>query len=76
MSLNPPQDVREFIEDRLASDQYSSEEAVLRSALQTLAEKDEVLAALNAAIDQIQAGDPGLPLSEAFDERHRRLDAS
>jgi len=51
----------------MATGLYSSEAEVLRVALESLEEEDES-AALEAAIDDWQNGDQGIPLAEAFEQ--------
>ena len=62
-----PPDVEELVAGRMAAGGYATEDDVLRDALRALAEKEENLAAVREAIAEYRAGDPGLPLDEAFD---------
>lgn len=63
-----PPDLQQMISARLAKGIYQSEDDVLRSALQLLAEQEEDLAAIQAAVDEWQAGDEGVALADAFDK--------
>ena len=63
-----PADVQKLIADQLASGQYADEDDVLRNALQTLRDAADDVGAVQAAIDEWQSGDQGLPLDEAFDQ--------
>jgi Arc/MetJ-type ribon-helix-helix transcriptional regulator len=51
----------------MASGRYASEAELLREALRALAEGEQDLAAIEEAITELQAGDQGVPLDEAFD---------
>ena len=62
-----PPDVEELVAGRMAAGGYATEDDVLRDALRALAEEEEDLAAVREAIAEYRAGDPGLPLDEAFD---------
>jgi Arc/MetJ-type ribon-helix-helix transcriptional regulator len=61
-----PQDLQELVGARLATGNYQSEDDVLRDALRALADEDDDLGAVNEALAQWQAGDPGVSLEEAF----------
>ena len=70
-----PPDVQQLIAGRLASGRYANEDDVLRDALQALEEIDDDATAVQAAIDEWQSGDEGLPLDDAFErvrEEHPR----
>ena len=62
-----PSDVQQLIAGRMATGGYATEEDVLRDALRALAEEEEDLVAVREAVAEFRAGDPGLPLDEAFD---------
>lgn len=62
-----PPDVEQLVAGRMAAGGYATEDDVLRDALRALAEEEEDLAAVREAIAECRAGDPGLPLDEAFD---------
>ena len=72
MTFPFPPDLQEFVRDQLASGKYASEEELLRDAFQALAEEEEDLAAVREAVGQWQAGDPGVPLDEAFETIRRK----
>jgi putative addiction module CopG family antidote len=66
MPIVVPPDVEQSVASQLATGRYSSEEDVLRSAMQALVEFDEDLVAVEQAIAEWRNGDPGIPLDEAF----------
>lgn len=68
-----PPDLQKLVDARLATGSYASEDEVLRDALRALTEEDEDLAAVREAIAEWRAGDPGMPLNEAFDEIRRNV---
>ena len=51
----------------MASGKYASEDEVLRSALNALAEGEQDLAAVREFLAEWRAGDPGVLLEDAFD---------
>ena len=51
-----PPDVHEEIKQRMASGQYDSEEDVLRDAMRALRVQDREIAAIQAGIDDMEAG--------------------
>ncbi len=51
-----PPDVREEIKQRMASGQYDTEDDVLRDAMRALRMQDEEMAAIQAGIDDMEAG--------------------
>ena len=59
-------DVEELVKDRMASGNYQSEEDVLRDALEALRLEDEELRAIEEALDDVEDGDTGVSLDEAF----------
>jgi putative addiction module CopG family antidote len=66
MSYAFPQDVQDLIAQQMASGRYSSEDDVLRDALVSLSQSQEDLDAVLEAVAELEAGDPGVPLGEAF----------
>jgi len=62
-------DVKRLVDQRMATGQYASEDELLQEAL---AEESEELAAIQEAIDELEAGDPGVLLAEAFEAVRRR----
>ena len=70
-----PPDVQQLVADQLATGQYVTADDVLRDALRALSAEAEDLAAVRAAVAEMQAGDPGVPLDEAFDEVRRTAGA-
>jgi len=66
--------VEQLIRDKMASGRYASEEELLVEALQSLAESDEELRAVEKGLASLDRGDEGVPLEEAFDnlrQKHR-----
>ena len=59
-------DIEELVKDRMTSGNYESEEEVLRDALEALRLEDEELRAIEEALDDVDSGDKGVPLDEAF----------
>jgi Arc/MetJ-type ribon-helix-helix transcriptional regulator len=67
-----PPDVKQLVDTRMASGKYATEDDVLRDALDALSAESHELDAIQAAIAEWRAGDPGVPLAEAFDTVRRR----
>ena len=61
-----PPDVQQLVRERMATGQYASEDDLLREALQALSAEEEDLRAIQEAVAELQAGDEGTPLDEAF----------
>lgn len=68
MKYSFPPDVAELVQEQLASGRYGHEDEVLREALAALEAENEEWQAIREALDEIEAGDEGLPLDEAFAE--------
>ncbi len=64
MPYTIPPDVETLVAHQMSTGRYQSEDDVLRSALEALTQQDEDLAAVQAAFDEWQQGDPGVPLDE------------
>lgn len=56
MSYLFPPDVEELVKEQMAAGEYASEDDVLRDALRALAASREDLAAIQAGIDDMEAG--------------------
>jgi len=56
MAYNLPSDVQNQISQHIATGHYASEDDVLRAALRALGERHEELAAIQAGIDDSEAG--------------------
>jgi putative addiction module CopG family antidote len=56
MPYNLPPDVQDQIKHQLATGHYSSEDDVLRAALQALSLRHDELAAIQVGIDDMEAG--------------------
>lgn len=70
-----PPDVDQLVRIRMATGNYQSEDDLLRHALGALAEQEEDAAAVEEALAELAAGDPGLPLAEAFREIRQRFES-
>jgi putative addiction module CopG family antidote len=62
MAYSLPPDVEQMVHDRMASGKYASEEELLREALRALAEEEEDLATVEAALAEWHGDDPEPPL--------------
>jgi Arc/MetJ-type ribon-helix-helix transcriptional regulator len=67
-----PPDVQQSLTALVASGKYASEKDALRDALRALAEEQDDLDAVCQAIEEVDAGDPGMPVRQAFDELRER----
>lgn len=65
MPYTIPPDVETLVAHQMSTGRYQTQDDVLRSALEALTLQDEDLAAVQAAVDEWQQGDPGVPLDEA-----------
>jgi putative addiction module CopG family antidote len=61
-----PPDLQSLVSKQMASGRYASEDELLRKALRALAEEEEDLDAICESLAEWAAGDPGLPLEDAF----------
>lgn len=68
MAYQFPPDVQERLMEWMASGKYSSEDDVLRDALRALSDEEQDFAAVEEALADLDRGDPGVPLGQAFDE--------
>jgi Arc/MetJ-type ribon-helix-helix transcriptional regulator len=59
-------DVEASLKQQMATGRYASLDDLLRRALDAVADEDEDLDAVREAIAELRAGDPGVPLDEAF----------
>ncbi len=62
-----PPDLQALVGEQMASGKYASEDKLLRSALRALADEEQDLDAVRESLAQWRAGDPGVPLEDAFD---------
>ena len=67
-----PPDLDQLVRDRMSSGRYASEDDLLRYALEALSEEEQDLSAVQDAIADLEAGELGAPLKEAFDSVLRR----
>jgi Arc/MetJ-type ribon-helix-helix transcriptional regulator len=58
--------VQKLIEEKMASGKYRSEDELLRTALDLLDAEDEELRAIQDSLDDLDRGEEGVPLDEAF----------
>ena len=61
-----PPDLQELVLKQMASGRYASEDELLRSALRALDEDEQDLQAVRESLAEWRAGDPGVPLADAF----------
>ena len=67
MSYQFPADIRKLVRGLMASGDYASEDDLLRAAMLSLYDAiDDDLAAVQEALMELDAGDPGVELDEAF----------
>lgn len=74
MAYQFPPDVQQHLSAWLASGKYGSEDDVLRDALRALADEQQDADSIQEALDEWEAGDPGIPARVALEElreRHR-----
>ena len=72
MAYQFPPDVEQLVTQRMAAGGYATEDDVLRDALRALVEQADDLAAVEAAVTGLRAGEEGQPLSDAFNEIRRK----
>jgi Arc/MetJ-type ribon-helix-helix transcriptional regulator len=58
----------------MASGKYSSEDELLKDALEALQVEDQELRAIEEALDDLASGDEGIPLDEAFSSLRAKYD--
>jgi putative addiction module CopG family antidote len=58
--------VQQLIQEKMASGKYRSEDELLRTALDLLDAEDEELQAIQDSLDDLDRGEEGIPLDEAF----------
>lgn len=66
-----PSDLQALVGEQMASGKYASEDELLRCALSALAEEEEDLDAVRESLAEWRAGDPGVPLDDAFNSVRR-----
>jgi hypothetical protein len=59
-------DVETLISAQMATGHYRSHEELFRVAFEQLVAHDEEVRAISESIDRLEAGDPGIPLADAF----------
>jgi putative addiction module CopG family antidote len=72
MPTQLPPDVQQNVTAWVATGRYASEEDVLRDALRALAEEQYDLDAVCQAIEEVDAGDAGIPVRQVFEELRNR----
>ena len=68
MPTHLPPDLQQDATAWVASGQSASEGDVLRDALRALADEQNDFEAVRQAIEEVEAGDPGMPVRQAFGE--------
>ena len=74
-----PPDLQDLIQIQMSTGGYDTEDDLLRAALQSLSEEQEDLAAVKQAIAELEMGDEGVTLDEAFAivrEKHQTQQSS
>ena len=66
MSYQFPPELEQLVRQQMASGKYSSEDELLRDALESLSAEETELKAIEEALDELESGDPGVSLDEAF----------
>lgn len=74
MSHSLPPDLQQFVELRVASGQYASEEELLRAAFRALSEAEDDLVAVQEAVERFQNGERGAPLAEAMERIRQQVE--
>jgi Arc/MetJ-type ribon-helix-helix transcriptional regulator len=78
MHYDPPPDVQDQIRQQIATGQYRSEDDVLRAALEALSVRHDELVAIQAGLDDMEAGrlrpfeDVDADIRRQFDFRGQR----
>jgi Arc/MetJ-type ribon-helix-helix transcriptional regulator len=75
MNYQFPPDVERLVREQMATKRFASKEDLMREALLALADQDDDLLAVLEAVADIEAGDQGVPLDDAF-EAVRRIYAT
>ncbi|HET6882251.1 MAG TPA: type II toxin-antitoxin system ParD family antitoxin [Pirellulales bacterium] len=68
MSTQLPPDVQQHVTAWIASGKYASADDVLRDAMRALADEQDDFDAIREAIAEVESGDPGMPVQQAFHE--------
>ncbi len=55
-----------LIRDKMATGRYPSEEALLVEALESLSQSEDDLRAIEAGLESVERGEPGVSVEEAF----------
>jgi Arc/MetJ-type ribon-helix-helix transcriptional regulator len=63
-----PPDVVALVQQQMATGRFASEDELLREALQALLDADDDYTAIQEALDELEQGDEGLPIDEAFEQ--------
>jgi len=62
-----PPDLEQLVRQQMALGNYATEDELLRDALESLATEASDLDAIREALSELDAGDEGIPLDEAFE---------
>jgi hypothetical protein len=66
MSEQYSQELLKLIREKMATGCYASEEALLVEALESLDSSDEDVRAVEAGLESVRRGEPGVSVEEAF----------
>jgi Arc/MetJ-type ribon-helix-helix transcriptional regulator len=72
VSYEFPSDIEALIQVHMASGIYRSHDELFRVALEHLSEEQDDVRAIQQSIDELEAGDPGIPLDDAFSQLRAR----
>jgi Arc/MetJ-type ribon-helix-helix transcriptional regulator len=73
MSYAFPPDIKQLIDQNLATGIYSSEDDVLQAALHVLSDYNSTIGDIRQGMSDVEAG-KGEPLAQVFDEIRRQVD--
>ena len=76
MPYSFPPDLQQFVDERLASGQYSDADDLLRAAFRVLSEEEQEFVAVRDAVERFKNGERGVPLDEAIDRIRQQVKAS
>jgi len=72
VSYQFPPDIGALVQHQLAAGYFTTEDEVLRAALEQLASEDEDVRAIQESIDMMEGGDEGRPLNEVVEELRKK----
>jgi putative addiction module CopG family antidote len=74
MHYSFPPDLRQFVDERLASGQYANEDDLLRAAFRVLLEEEQEFLAVGDAVDRFKQGEHCTPLDEAINRVRQQVE--